>query len=209
MWHMSMSISKASRRDKISRWRGMVVVAVVAVQKKKRETDLLNVISGDVVGVVGCHHGLHLHQVLLHLSHTQYIYIYIHYMIERCTLSLSLTISTFSIQNQTKLRPAIVQVQREAHSLSLSLSLWFSGFLCVPTFPFYLLAIAMMLPHGNKILESVNRKWKRERRATHTHYIGVGAFGLLLFYWFWLFLHTMGSVSWTACSCPSLYSITW
>ena len=79
-------------------------------------------------------------------------------MIERCTLSLSLTISTFSIQNQTKLRPAIVQVQREAHSLSLSLSLWFSGFLCVPTFPFYLLAIAMMLPHGNKILESVNRK---------------------------------------------------
>jgi len=34
----------------------------------RRGKDLLNVISGDVVGVIGCHQGLHLHQVLLHLS---------------------------------------------------------------------------------------------------------------------------------------------
>jgi len=34
----------------------------------RRVKNLLNVISGDVVGVIGCHQGLHLHQVLLHLS---------------------------------------------------------------------------------------------------------------------------------------------
>lgn len=37
----------------------------------RRVKDLLNVISGDVVGVVGCHDGLHLHQVLLHFSHAK------------------------------------------------------------------------------------------------------------------------------------------
>lgn len=36
------------------------------VGRKKRRKNLLNVISGDVVGIIGCHHGLHLHQVLLH-----------------------------------------------------------------------------------------------------------------------------------------------
>ena len=35
---------------------------------EKWEEDLLNVISSNAVGIVSCHHGLHLHQVLLHSS---------------------------------------------------------------------------------------------------------------------------------------------
>ena len=35
---------------------------------EEEEEDLLNVISSDTVGIGACHHGLHLHQVLLHLS---------------------------------------------------------------------------------------------------------------------------------------------
>ena len=45
-------------------------------------------------------------------------------------------------------------VERSTLSLSGSMAIC----IYVPIFPFYLLAIAMMLPHGNKILESVNRK---------------------------------------------------
>jgi hypothetical protein len=41
---------------------------VVVGKEGRRRKNLLNVISGDVVGVIGCHHGLHLHQVLLHFS---------------------------------------------------------------------------------------------------------------------------------------------
>lgn len=47
-------------------------------EKKEREEkrNLLNVISGDVAGVIGCHHGLHLHQVLLHFSLSISLYMY-------------------------------------------------------------------------------------------------------------------------------------
>ena len=36
-------------------------------KRKKKKKNLLNMISSDVVGIISCHHGLHLHQVLLHL----------------------------------------------------------------------------------------------------------------------------------------------
>lgn len=37
-------------------------------EEERREENLLNMISSDVGGIVGCHHGLHLHQVPLHAS---------------------------------------------------------------------------------------------------------------------------------------------
>lgn len=60
----------------------------------REEGNLLNMISSDVVGgIIGCHHGLHLHQVLLH-------YIYVIFDISPPTLSHthSLTLSfSFSL----------------------------------------------------------------------------------------------------------------
>lgn len=38
--------------------------------KRERRGNLLNVISSDVGGIIGCHHGLHLNQVLLHFLYT-------------------------------------------------------------------------------------------------------------------------------------------
>lgn len=63
----------------------------------KLKKNLLNMISSNAVsGIIGCHHGLHLHQVLLH-----YIYISIflcYFCYYYCLTPLSLSISiTFSL----------------------------------------------------------------------------------------------------------------
>lgn len=69
---------------------------------REEERNLLNVISSDVAGIVGCHHGLHLHQVLLHAS-----LFYIHPTTQKHTLthtqhkhrlsSLSFSLSKISV----------------------------------------------------------------------------------------------------------------
>lgn len=56
-------------------------------ETERRRENLLNVVSSDVVGIISCHHGLHLHQVLLHFLYTHAL------SLERLYLSLSLTIS--------------------------------------------------------------------------------------------------------------------
>jgi hypothetical protein len=77
-------------REKVSNGNG--------TERRRRRRNLLNMISCDVVGIVSCHHGLHLHQVLLHF----FLY-----------LSFSL-----SLQIQTKMRDS-EEEQRTEHRATL------------------------------------------------------------------------------------------
>lgn len=106
--------------------------------------NLLNVISGDVVGIVSCHHGLHLHQVLLHFS----LYI----IRTTTTMDRWMMCMYFSLQKPNKFEGGnvvqsraedrkhlflckIVECKRkENNNTHNTTPSYGSGFLCVPTF---------------------------------------------------------------------------
>ena len=70
-------------------------------KKRRKMEDLLNMISSNVAWIVGCHHGLHLHQVLLHFfllyyhptTHTTHN---THHTQHTCELFVSLSLSLYT-----------------------------------------------------------------------------------------------------------------
>lgn len=114
-------------------------------EEEKRKKDLLNMISGDVVGVIGCHHGVHLHQVLLHtLFLYMWMYTYItNYQQYCCSLSISLSHQVINGSNSGAEGGKVVRIYDQS-SLSRSLS---SLYICVCVYP---LSLSISLDHKTR-----------------------------------------------------------